>query len=75
MISWELKLSISGDDVHSLIYRGKYKQFRGVQMEIHTMVKDNGEFGTAEIYFFADNDSGIYRTEDELLKALEGSGD
>jgi extradiol dioxygenase family protein len=68
-ITWKLKLSLSGDKCHSLLYRAEING-RGVQMEIHTPVRKNGEFGKQKVYFFADGEKREYSGEEELLKAL-----
>ena len=77
MIAWKLRSSFAGDREHSLLYRGEYKG-HGVQMEIHTPVKkskyyaDLNRFGEPKTYFFIVNDDRGFKTEAELIAAIEG---
>ncbi len=70
LLNWKLELSISGA-IHRLLYRSEYKG-RGVQMEIHTPVIDEVrmEFGEAKRYFFIDGDERQFRTQEEMMEAL-----
>lgn len=72
MIDWQLKLHLAQERVHSRLYRGVYKG-RGVQLEIHTPVRD-GVLGKPKVAFFADYDEREFATEEELVAALEQSG-
>ncbi len=70
LIKWQLGTSLSGDKMHSLLYRGKYKDV-GVQLEIHTPKRKNGTFGKEKHYFFINGDKREFRTEEELREAID----
>lgn len=70
MIEWQFKISVSGSKYHSRLYRGMYKG-KGVQHEIHTPVIGYFEFGEPEHYFFIDGDPREFRTEADLIKAID----
>ena len=70
-IKWSLAMSIAGHKEHVLLYRAEVNG-KGVQMEIATPKYKTGEFGKAEMAFFADGDPNKYETEEELVKAVMG---
>ena len=68
-MEWKLKFSLAGIQQHSLLYRSEYKG-KGIQKEIHTPKYKSG-FGKGKVSYFIDNDKREFKSEDELLKALE----
>ena len=74
-INWKMIMHLATTKEHSLLYRADYKG-KGVQREIHTPVKEHCKerFGKPKKYFFIDGDKREFKTEEELLKALESEG-
>ena len=67
---WEFKVSLSGEKKHELLYRDDEL---GAQLEIYTPVYGgpySQRFGEEKWYYFIDNDERVFRTEAELVEAL-----
>ncbi len=71
-ILWKLEMSIGGEKQHSLLYRSEFLG-KGIQLEIHTPVKANGEFGKARKTFFIDGDKREFKSEDEIREVITES--
>ena len=70
-VMWQQRSSLSADKEHSLLYRST-AYGRGVQMEVHTPIKADGEPGESCMYWFIDGDSREFRSEEAMLEALRG---
>lgn len=67
--NWRLRCHMSFTSKHSLLYRDDDLH---VQMEIHTPYR-NGVPGKGKTYYFIDNDKREFRTEADLIAALEST--
>lgn len=76
MIIWKKVFHLSGSKYHSSLYTSNYKG-KKLQKEVHTPVlQDYGgpkDFGKAETSYFIAGDEREFKTESELIKAIEKS--
>jgi hypothetical protein len=69
-IFWKLHMHLNMGHIHSLLYRSEYKGY-GIQCEIHTHMKKNQRPGKSKFYYFIDGDPREFKSEEELIKAID----
>ena len=65
---WTMHMHLNMSNQHSLLLRDNKL---GCQCEVYTKAKYGYIYGKGKTYYFIDGDEREFRTEDDLIKALE----